>query len=302
MKATVHRSFLTIATGILLAVLSFGFRLTVEADSDSRTIMPAMQEQLDSFSVLATDVDDVIRRYLSYNDMVRQLAAENSEGTEEEEVDVTLLGGYLDRTITEILQTSETSAPTSFSQSVQSLSVLSLSLEGNSFPVYQTLFATEMERVRRGTLIKALPLTVPLDGATITSGFGMRNHPILRGRRMHKGLDMAAPTGTSIYATGGGTVIFSGRKNGYGNTVIVDHGHGYTTLYAHCSQLLVEEGAKVTRGDLIALVGSTGRSTGPHLHYEVRVNGQHMNPEVFLSFTREMTEDLNTLADYYLTF
>ncbi|MCB0712749.1 MAG: M23 family metallopeptidase [Ignavibacteriae bacterium] len=297
MKATVHRSFLTIGLGTVLAVLTLGFHATVEASITPELSLSAAEEQVDTFAIFASNVDDIIRRYLSYNEMVRQLADEG-----EEENDVTVLGGYLDRTLIEVLQTSESPNPTSLSQSVQSLSVLSLGLDGRTFPVYQTLFYTEMERVRRGTLIKALPLTVPIDGATITSGFGMRNHPILRGRRMHKGLDMAAPTGTSIYATGGGTVVFSGRKNGYGNTIIIDHGHGYTTLYAHCSKLLVEEGAKISRGDLIALVGSTGRSTGPHLHYEVRVNGQHMNPEVFLSYTREQTEDLDVLADYYLTF
>ena len=117
---------------------------------------------------------------------------------------------------------------------------------------------------------------------------------------MHKGLDIAAPRGTSIYAPGAGTVIFAGRKHGYGNVVIIDHGYGYTTLYGHCSKLLVDEGAQVSRGDVIALVGSTGRSTGPHLHYEVRLNGVHLNPQRFLIYPQNKITALTAVADHYL--
>lgn len=166
--------------------------------------------------------------------------------------------------------------------------------------VLDQLFASDEERIDQGLRIRSLPISSPVEG-TITSGFGMRNHPILRRRRAHKGLDIAAPTGTEIFAPGRGVVTFSGRKNGYGNTVIVDHGYGYTTLYAHCSKLLVEKGASVSRGDVIALVGSTGRSTGPHLHYEVRINGTHMNPSAFIFYSREEDERLDMISKWYLT-
>ena len=291
MTTTVHRSFVIIAFGAIVTLISSGFRpITV---TPTEVSLSTVQEKLDTFEVFASEVDGIINRYLSYNALV-------SQETEDVHTESPVLGGYLDQALLEILLATEMKS-TAVSESIQSLSFLSVGLHNNTFPVYQTLFVDEMVRVRRGMLIKSLPLTVPIEGATITSGFGMRNHPILRGRRMHKGLDMAAPTGTPIYATGGGIIEFSGRKNGYGNTIIVDHGNGYTTLYAHCSRLMVEEGAKVSRGDLIALVGSTGRSTGPHLHYEVRVNNQHMNPEVFLAYSREKIDELNTLADYYLT-
>jgi murein DD-endopeptidase MepM/ murein hydrolase activator NlpD len=110
------------------------------------------------------------------------------------------------------------------------------------------------------------------------SGYGMRIDPIYRTLRFHSGMDFSAPVGTEIYATGDGQVILSGLKQGYGNCIIVDHGYGFKTLYAHQSKNLVRAGQKVTRGEVIGLVGSTGKSTGPHLHYEVLLHNKPDNP------------------------
>ncbi len=114
--------------------------------------------------------------------------------------------------------------------------------------------------------------------APMTSGFGMRHHPILRRTRMHNGIDFGAKSGTPIRAAADGVVIASTYSGGFGNMVILDHGGGISTLYGHCSRRAVAAGQRVSRGQVIAYVGSTGLSTGPHLHWEVRVNGRPVNP------------------------
>lgn len=117
----------------------------------------------------------------------------------------------------------------------------------------------------------------------ISSYYGNRLHPILKKYKMHTGIDISANQGASIIAANSGTVIMSGWQNGYGNTVVIDHGGGITTLYAHCSKLLVSVGKKVNAGDTIAKVGSTGMSTGPHLHFEVRKNGATTDPVKYVT-------------------
>jgi murein DD-endopeptidase MepM/ murein hydrolase activator NlpD len=118
----------------------------------------------------------------------------------------------------------------------------------------------------------------PADGP-ITSGFGMRFHPILHRDRMHTGIDIGAGYGAAIHAAADGEVVMAGYMRGYGNTVIIDHGGGVSTLYGHCSSIEVSEGQTVRQGDIIARVGSTGLATGPHLHFEVRHNGTPVNPQ-----------------------
>ncbi len=116
----------------------------------------------------------------------------------------------------------------------------------------------------------------------ITSGFGWRMHPILGYERFHSGMDFGADYGSSIYAADAGVVIFAGWYGGYGNAVIIDHGNGLTTLYGHTSELYVAEGQPVQRGQAVAAVGSSGLSTGPHLHFEVRANGEPVDPAAYL--------------------
>lgn len=117
---------------------------------------------------------------------------------------------------------------------------------------------------------------------TLTSGFGVRRDPFTGGARNHAGADLGAHEGHPVYATGDGVVLRSRRAGGYGNLVEMAHGYGYVTRFGHLSRLLVGEGQYIRRGQLIGLVGSTGRSTGPHLHYEVRINGKAVNPARFM--------------------
>lgn len=124
-------------------------------------------------------------------------------------------------------------------------------------------------------------LLMPVAGR-IGSSFGMRFHPILKRNRLHKGVDIGAGSGTPIKSAADGVVITATYMRGYGNCLVVDHGGGVSTLYAHCSRLFVGTGARVKRGQRIAAVGSTGLSTGPHLHFEVHVNGAAVNPRAWL--------------------
>jgi murein DD-endopeptidase MepM/ murein hydrolase activator NlpD len=121
----------------------------------------------------------------------------------------------------------------------------------------------------------------PVSGE-ITSGFGPRYHPVLGYGRMHTGIDFRAPYGSSIHAAAPGRVVWSGVRGGYGNAVVIDHGNQYATLYGHASQLLVEVGEQVDTGDTIAAAGATGLATGPHLHFEVRILGNPVDPAQYL--------------------
>lgn len=144
--------------------------------------------------------------------------------------------------------------------------------------VYYNDSATYGNGITTAKLDLGISLIKPVSsGYTITSRFGTRSSG------MHKGLDIAAPKGTAIYAAAGGTVTYSGWSNsGYGYCIIISHGNGIDTLYGHCSQLYVSVGQSVAQGEMIAAVGSTGNSTGPHLHLEIRVNGTRVNPQYYL--------------------
>ena len=132
----------------------------------------------------------------------------------------------------------------------------------------------------------ALPTSPPVEGLRLSSGFGMRKHPVTGKNRMHKGLDFAGPSGTPVMAAAAGRVIYAARKGSYGNLIELDHGNGVTTRYAHLRDIEVSKGDTVEMGELIGTVGSTGASTGPHLHWEVRVFERAKNPQLFLDAGR----------------
>ena len=130
-------------------------------------------------------------------------------------------------------------------------------------------------------MLASIPAILPVklvDLTRMASGYKWRMHPILKIRKFHKGMDFTAPTGTPIYASGNGKVIRSSRSATYGRVVYINHGYGYTTIYAHMSKIKAKRGQNVKRGDLIGYVGNTGRSVSAHLHYEVRKNGKALNP------------------------
>jgi murein DD-endopeptidase MepM/ murein hydrolase activator NlpD len=128
----------------------------------------------------------------------------------------------------------------------------------------------------------SIPSRMPVEGVRLSSDYGMRTHPVLGGRRGHKGIDLAGPTGTPIHAAADGIVSRADWFSSYGLYVSLEHGGSMQTRYGHMSRLNVAAGQRVRKGEIIGYVGSTGRSTGPHLHYEVRIAGQAVNPVPYL--------------------
>lgn len=143
-----------------------------------------------------------------------------------------------------------------------------------SFDLLQESLGNQQDRLSH------IPSVIPINIAdyTMSSGYGYRADPIYGSSKFHEGLDFAASKGTNVFATGDGRVTVAGREAGYGNVIDIDHGYNYLTRYAHLSEILVKSGEEVKRGQLIGRVGSTGKSTGPHLHYEVRYKDVPQNP------------------------
>ena len=151
------------------------------------------------------------------------------------------------------------------------------------------LSLARMDALQRG--LRGIPQVIPAAGKHISSGFGYRTDPFAGSPAFHAGLDFKGPTGAPIYSAANGRVAFVGRRPGYGNCVEIDHGNGLRTRYAHMSAFRAKAGQSVRAGQLIGAVGSTGRSTGPHLHFEVRLHGQPVNPRPFLEIAPNVLEE-----------
>jgi murein DD-endopeptidase MepM/ murein hydrolase activator NlpD len=160
--------------------------------------------------------------------------------------------------------------------------ISAVSVDAQSDQQFRSLFMTwkKLDTVEQGVI--AIPSVQPVDHLMFTSNFGVRSDPFRGTAAMHAGVDIPGPVGTPIYATADGVVDRAERSGGYGNLVEVNHGKGIQTRYGHLSKILVAPMTRVKRGQLIALMGSTGRSTGSHLHYEVRIDGHAVNPVPFL--------------------
>ncbi|MCK5456966.1 MAG: M23 family metallopeptidase [Melioribacteraceae bacterium] len=152
---------------------------------------------------------------------------------------------------------------------------MKIKLENENYSEIKNTFESNSE------LYDALPAIKPTTG-NFGDRFGMRRHPIIKIKRMHNGVDFLPYYNTPVYAPGGGIIEYVGRNGGFGKMVIINHGFGYKTRYAHLNKYKVKKGQKVKRGDLIGLTGNSGLSTGPHLHYEVRHNGIALNPRNFI--------------------
>ncbi len=167
------------------------------------------------------------------------------------------------------------------SQSVGSR-FMSINLNKNADEKHKKIAADIEQWNGLARLVKILPLGAPVAEKTITSPYGTRQDPFTKKNKQHKGIDFAGKIGTELYAVAPGRVISAGERTGYGTTVEIDHGLGFTTLYAHLSKVIVSRGDWVRPGTIVGLGGSSGRSTGPHLHYEIRYKGNPFNPSNFV--------------------
>jgi murein DD-endopeptidase MepM/ murein hydrolase activator NlpD len=159
---------------------------------------------------------------------------------------------------------------------------LATSANGSLDPRFQRLGLSlaRLNALERG--LAGMPQVLPANFEYISSGFGYRSDPFTGGAAFHAGLDFKGPIGAPIFAAAKGTVSFAGVRSGYGNCIEIDHGNGLLTRYAHMSAFRAQMGQHVAAGDVIGAIGSTGRSTGPHLHFEVRIHDQPVNPRPFL--------------------
>lgn len=171
-----------------------------------------------------------------------------------------------------------------------------LYMQIQSFDTLRSIAASQQDRIAH------IPSIQPIsekDLKTMASGYGYRIDPVYGTGKFHEGMDFSAPVGTSVYATGDGVVKRAGWNSGYGNAIDIDHGYDYLTRFAHLSKIYVKPGQEVKRGDLIGLVGNTGKSTGPHLHYEVRYKGAPQNPVnyYFRDLTPEQYAEMIAMAE-----
>jgi murein DD-endopeptidase MepM/ murein hydrolase activator NlpD len=223
-----------------------------------------MQSELDTLSLVATDLrkqdDEIYRSIFGTTKYPEHLRKPGIGGTDR----YNSLKGY--NSSDEIIETRK---------KISSLQ-RQMVAQSRSFEEVYELARNKKE------MLQSIPAIQPvsnLDLTRIASGFGMRIHPIYKIPKMHTGMDFTAPTGTEIYATGDGKVISAEKKgSGYGYHVEIEHGFGYETLYGHMDKILVRKGEKVKRGQVIGLVGNTGSSVGSHLHYEVKKDGEKVNP------------------------
>ena len=266
-----------VATGLLVFALGLGLDGTAALRANRLAVQnEALQVELQSFQARVARLEGAFDRLAEQDAAYRTVAGLETIDPEVMEVGVGGPG----------LGTPE-AYPLWWVDSTTSKSVFALSYDLNALERRARLLSESLAEATDTVLadqqyLAALPSIPPTSGWWSSSFSRERMHPIHQRPLPHPGVDIAAPKGTPIYASAGGTVVTSGWIVGYGQTVEIDHGYGYRTLYGHASQILVTRGQKVERGAVIARVGDTGIATAPHVHYEVRVNGVAQDPDRFM--------------------
>lgn len=231
--------------------------------------------------LLRDKLDKVVTQYQSLNNELESLVkinnelriAANLEPISEDEQMIGVGGGYFDNTLDFLSVDSNLKLQ-------QALNYMDEVTRKINFEKKQ-YFDISLKLKENEKLFEALPAIKPCEGTLAMNGFGMRIHPILNVKRMHDGIDIITDRGTPVYATGNGIAESVGYQGGLGLTIEIDHGFGYRSIYAHLSKTKIKEGQKISRGDLIGNSGSSGLSSGPHLHYEINHNGVKQNPVEF---------------------
>lgn len=273
-KLHITKSVVSVLSSITaVSVLAFGFFVYQYVNLNLRMLeLKQLRQEASDRNVLASKVGQLeaeLARLRELDRKLRVVAGLDAGGGE----DTVAQGGAETPSRTALLDAAQRGTGRLADWVTRDLEAL-----GNEIGLRERSFRDLKDRLEaKRSVLASTPTIWPVRGL-ITAGFGYRVSPFTGQREMHEGLDIAAPLGTPILATADGVVSFVGPLASFGNVVFINHGHGFTTFYAHNSRNAVREGQTVKRGQIIAYVGATGRSTGPHVHYEVQVNGATVNP------------------------
>ena len=240
---------------------------------DQQALIAEQRSQIQDFADQIDALDEKLARLNQFEEQVRQLA--NLEPYESEE-NMSGVGGASPESLDAQLelQQSHDRLLKDMHRQISDLETISARTSGSLENLVNKL-------EKQSNLLAATPSIRPTEG-WISSPFGKRTSPFTGRREFHKGLDIANHKGTPILATADGVITYAGQKRNMGNVLVIDHGHGIVTRYAHLDEMTKKRSEKVKRGDVIGHMGTTGRSTGPHLHYEVRLNGVPVNPQKYI--------------------
>ncbi len=275
-KLHINKTLVTIVSSIAaVAVLAFAFFLVQYVNLNLRMLeLKQLRQEVGDRNLLATKVGQLEGELGRLRDLDRKLRV--VAGLEAEESKVAQ-GGAETLSQAALLEAVKKSGGRLADWVGHDLEIL-----GNEITSRERSFR-ELKNIleTKRSVLASTPTIWPVKGL-VTAGYGYRLSPFTGQREMHEGLDIAAPYGTPIHSTADGVVSFVGGLGSFGNVVFINHRHGFTTFYAHLSSSRVKEGQTVTRGQVIATVGTTGRTTGPHVHYEVQVNGATVNPVKYI--------------------
>jgi murein DD-endopeptidase MepM/ murein hydrolase activator NlpD len=254
----------------LMAAIGLGTAIATTGRYITRAIRPT---EANAMSSRPRDLSEVAKRVASLRDTL--------EVIKKREAQIRLLAGLpATDSAAQILAATQDSLADSAARGLPRADVETLIQRADQLSARFAAVTDSLER--NAQRFASVPSIMPTPG-WLTSQFSRsRNHPLLHISRPHEGIDVAAPMGAPIIAPASGVVMRVGYENGYGNTLEIDHGNGIVTRYAHCSRIDVKDGQRVTRGQVIAAVGSTGLATGPHLHYEIHINGKVVNPLTYV--------------------